>query len=105
MKRYEYLYSVLRTLRQELPTKKPVFLERLRLTGMDGYCIKHRRKFSIQIDRMMNEDHAVDVLLHEYAHALTFGYDGDDHGMRWGKAYSKVYRCWARNFGDEDDEE
>lgn len=99
MKRYPFLYQVLRVLRHDIPPSKPVILKRTKLDDWDGFCTRRRKNFLIRIDKTLNESHAIDTLLHEYAHVISHDDSGfGDHGLKWGKAYSKVYKCFIRNF-------
>lgn len=57
-----------------------------------------RKKFTIKIQNNLNEEHAIDIFLHEWAHILAWNEPGDDHGAAWGRAYSKVYRIYLKDF-------
>jgi hypothetical protein len=72
-----------------------------------GQCWRERSKFRIRVSSAIAEEHAIDVLVHEWGHALAWNYARDrmpnrktmsrsqreavDHGPEWGVAYSKVY--------------
>jgi hypothetical protein len=91
---------VARTLRRGLPVDAP-----LRITfsnrfdkGVDGYCFNYYRahlpgrseRCEIRIRAGMCATRTIEVLVHEYAHALAFPHQ--DHGARWGVCYSRAYR-------------
>lgn len=72
----------------------------------DGVCYKEDNgSFLIKVAGKLPEYYAVDVLLHEAAHVLSWDKDDDDHGLNWGKAYSKVYRKFITDFTREEKEE
>ncbi len=78
---------------------KPVDIKRTRLrNGLEGLCEDHEFKFIIKINQELSENHSIDVLIHEIAHAVAWDKDLDLHGINWGKAYSKVYRAFLENF-------
>ena len=54
--------------------------------------------FRIRICPTLNENHAIDIFIHEFAHVIAWDKPGDDHGYEWGKAYSKVYRVYVKKY-------
>lgn len=79
--------------------EKPLNIRRSRLReGPEGVCEDHDDKFVIKVSQELPENHSIDVLIHELAHAIAWEKDVDFHGMNWGKAYSKVYRIFLENF-------
>ena len=84
--------------------KCPISIRRVNLAeGYDGLCEKQKSKFVIKIHNKRPEFYAIDVLLHEVAHALSWDKGKDSHGMEWGKAYSRVYRAYLKEFFDQDE--
>jgi len=80
----------------------PISIRRTNLkNGLDGICEKVNDRFIIKISKKLSENYSIDVLIHEFAHALAWEKDTDIHGPNWGKAYSKVYRKFLKNFVDE----
>jgi hypothetical protein len=67
-----------------------------------GECIlissRGRKEFLIKIDRNLDEETAVFVLLHETAHCDSWNKEKNDHGLEFGKAYSKIYRYYLKNW-------
>ena len=75
-----------------------------------GQCVRRDSRFVIQLNNRMGDDQAVDVLCHEWAHALAWNFsldrlthsDGLDaveferasHHEAWGCAYSRVWRAY-----------
>ena len=59
--------------------------------------------FIIQINRDLPYHFAIETLLHECAHAMAWDKDQQDHGLNWGKAYSKIYRIYLKEFFGIDD--
>lgn len=90
--------KVVKLLKRQFP-EYVVKVRRLRLpTTLQGDCSFKEPAFLIRINNVLNEDAAIDVLIHEWAHILSWDYPGDNHGMQWGKAYSRVYRLFLREF-------
>lgn len=98
MTRKRELEALFKAMRRRFPTRERV---RLRIhpfnRGADcfGSCSydESTRTFEIELDsRAMRGPigRAVEVLLHEYAHALAW--TTPDHGNRWALAYGKLYR-------------
>lgn len=104
-KSYRALVSVLRKL---VPPAYPVSVRRVTLSKkIEGRCWKHGKKFIIQIDKNLDEARAIDVLLHEWAHARAWNHMLDAaatdevfnklaHDPAWGVAYSEVYAAYER---------
>jgi hypothetical protein len=107
----QYFRRVVEHLKQLLPPNRPVFvLTGRHLPRKDGDCSIVGRKFRIRISRELGLSQAVDVLLHEWAHALSwdacvgktansrkvsdYEFERLAHGPKWGVAYSKVYLCF-----------
>jgi hypothetical protein len=40
----------------------------------------------------------IDILVHEWAHILAWDAPGDEHGGAWGRAYSRVYRIYLKEY-------
>lgn len=106
-----FLLRVAERLMLHLPPRRPVVM----LTGRElsrnhGECALIDGKFEIRLCKRLDEDHAIDVLFHEWAHALSWDAcslgraeprcisDSErecrDHGRSWGIAYAKVYVCF-----------
>jgi hypothetical protein len=100
--------SVLKILKEKCKVAFPMDVKRVNLTKDDGYCRKEKNKFVIRIDRKLTENEAVEILLHEVAHALSWNYLDDklsdeefkkrSHGPTWGVAYAEVYSVYEENF-------
>jgi hypothetical protein len=104
---FEFFHRVVELLQQLLPAPLPVVV-RLGATG--PYCLGHCRRlksqFRICISRDLSEESAIELLIHEWAHALAWPRKADFlassrltraqrqkpfHGAEWGEAYAKVY--------------
>ena len=80
-------------------TKYPLCVKRCIVPkDREGDCDLCKRKFIIRIDKKLPEYFALDVLIHEVAHALSWNKDKDEHGLNWGKSYSKVYRIFLKHY-------
>ena len=110
-KRREYFLRVVEQLRIHLPPSRPVtVLVGRQLSDRDGDCSIVRGKFQIRVCKSLNEAEAIECLLHEWAHALSWRacvgtaaksrslapheFDRLAHGAPWGLAYSRVYFCF-----------
>jgi hypothetical protein len=91
---YENFYDLLKYLKKILDV--PISVKRVNMPqGIDGDCqLMKNNKFLIRIEKKLPEYYAIDVLLHEIPHCLSWNHDKDDHGPSWGIAYSKVYRLF-----------
>lgn len=94
MKRYKSYHQLVRTLKRDLPAKYPVSVRRVTVPRDEfGHCMLNRRKFIINIDRFLPEWLAIEVLLHEWAHCLSWS-EKEYHSDQWGVAYSQTYRAF-----------
>ena len=108
----EYFFRVVEQLKIHLPPCRPVIVLAGRpLSKKDGDCCVVRGKFQIRVSRQLNESEAVDVLMHEWAHALSWEacvgkvahsrgisdheFERLAHGPKWGLAFSRVYLCFT----------
>ena len=64
-------------------------------TGLLASCLKkggRQPHFLIIIDPDPDDDTIRYLLIHEWAHALSWGQEDCHHGPLWGVAFSKCYR-------------
>jgi hypothetical protein len=102
--------QVVRFLKKKLPAQYKVSVRRKFLSGdtaADVGLENHKTKgkyFLIRIDKRLQNDAAILILLHEWAHVLTWTNDAEwlkgeedwkkDHDRRWAIAYCKVYNTF-----------
>lgn len=82
-----------------------VSIRRVKLPDwVSGECDKKGKKFFVTINNKSPEAEQIQTLIHEVAHMIAWD-DPDDHGNKWGKAYSKVYKIYLDKFvnGPEDE--
>lgn len=93
-------------LREQIKTPHPVRVRTVKVTkelkkmNALGYCYlanaanpQRDQYFVIVIPRCTKPDDVVELLVHEWAHAVSWYTAGStDHGPGWGKAYSELYR-------------
>ncbi len=111
----KFFQRVAAGLRQHCPAAYPVVIRTVWLPGnVEGTCSRRRSRFSIRVADRLDEKSAVEVLLHEWAHARSWnhrldacppvfptGRDPDlefdelAHGPEWGIAYSLVWRTFT----------
>ena len=94
-------YKAVRKLRKECPTLYPVRVRRTTIgRPLYGDCGFHKSNetFSIRILKTLDEINAIETLIHEWAHAMTWfalaaiASEGD-HNSEWGVAYARCYRA------------
>lgn len=107
---FKNYHALVRMLKQHVPPAFPVSVRRKQLARhLEGRCWKHGKKFIIEIDKSLEQVRAMDVLIHEWAHARAWNHMLDEaatdevfnklaHDAAWGVAYSEVYSIYERNF-------
>lgn len=77
-----------------------VCVRRLPMSQKDyGDCLKlDDGSFRIRINRTLSPELAFEIFIHEMAHVLCWDQPGSDHGPQWGKAYSRVYRAYLKEY-------
>jgi hypothetical protein len=102
---------VLAHLRKVCPAAKPVVIRTSWLPDSTlGECIRRPERFVIRLNDEMGEQMAIEVLCHEWAHALAWNFsldrlatlastdpdafEAEAHDEAWGCAYSRVYRAF-----------
>lgn len=69
-----------------------------------GYCVlrgSKKKYFEIRINKYLDENTAVLILLHEISHAHSWDSDKllpGDHNAIWGIAYSRAYKICMNTF-------
>ena len=103
--------TVLAGLRRECPPAHPVVVRASWLPEtILGQCLRRDKRFVVQLNRDLGEPQAVEVLCHEWAHALAWNFSLDRlsktpgldpvefdracHDEAWGCAYSRVWRAY-----------
>jgi hypothetical protein len=106
-----YFCEVLAGLRATLPPAMPVVVRTSWLPEtILGQCFRRMSRFVIRLNNRMGDEQAVDVLCHEWAHALAWNFSLDrltetpgldpaefdraSHDEAWGCAYSRVWRAY-----------
>ena len=90
-----------------LPARLPIDVRLAHVRdGIYGYCGYETTHFRFWVSSRLSQEFAIDVLIHEWAHALAWPRDEDsltcrwmpisvrgplDHNSAWGRAYAKVY--------------
>lgn len=97
--------KVISFLKRSCPLAYPVNVRRLKLSEhLDGDCGFSNDKFLIRINKNLPDHEAIETLLHEWAHAVAWDRcPVDEHCDEWGKAYSRVYRAFLKQFMDKKD--
>lgn len=74
----------------------PIEVKRIKLKNLDGCCEDKSTHFLVKINKELSENHSIDVLLHEIAHADAWFEGSNSHGSKWGMCYSRLYRLWEQ---------
>ena len=99
MSKYYRYYKIARYLKANYPFDFPVVVRRIKMPeNYCGECDFESGQYFISINKKLSVDAAIETLLHEMAHAKSWGKDNEDHGINWGKEYSKIYRVYEKKF-------
>lgn len=107
-RRWTYFHRILAALRSRCGPALPVAVRIGRVRAdLYGYCSRASRGFVIRLSNQLKEPEAIDMLVHEWAHALAWNLQHDrlvsdpritpdqfetaTHGPDWGVAYSRAY--------------
>jgi len=102
--------DLIRMLKKKCPVAFPVSVRRVKLSNrLEGRCWKNGKQFHVQIDKTLDENKAMDVLIHEWAHARAWNHMLDEakddeafnklaHDAAWGVAYAEIYAAYEQNF-------
>lgn len=102
--------SLCQMLKKHCPAAFPVSIRRVPLSRkLEGRCWKLGRSFKIEIASRLDEPRAMDVLIHEWAHARAWNHMLDAaptdeafnklaHDAAWGVAYAEIYSIYERQF-------
>ncbi len=77
-------------LRLHFPLDRDVAVRVEKVKGGFGDCTVLDGKFRIRINKEATWYHAIDLLLHEWAHALAWEDEATEHGPEWGVAFAKI---------------
>jgi len=96
MTKFRRFRSLATFLKKNLPVEYPVNVRRLPTAStVYGDCDFDGERFMIRINRKTNEDCAIDTLIHEAAHSISFfSTNGDTHGRNFGIAYARAYKLY-----------
>lgn len=108
--RFKNYHALLRMLKAQFPAAFPVSVRREKISSrLEGRCWKDGKKFYIQIDSRLDEHKAMDVLVHEWAHARAWNHRLDTattdeafnklaHDAAWGVSYAEIYCAYEQHF-------
>ena len=98
----KHFNRAMKVFKRELNFEYPVSIRRVKMPKhASGDCCFYKKKFYIRIDKTLSISHAFDITVHELSHALSwFKNDKDDHGLEWGKSYSRCYRKFLENWNE-----
>lgn len=91
------LKSVEKNLKEVLPLDYPVIIKVVKLARTTAATtLLDDNKFIIQINSNMDETARILMLVHEWAHAMTW-HDKAVHGFKWARAYRRAYLVIGSN--------
>jgi len=107
--RFSKYRALVNTLKKHCAPAYPISVKRVKLPKkLEGRCWKSGKAFCIEIDKTLDEARAMDVLIHEWAHARAWNHmldTADDetfnrlaHDAAWGVAYAEVYCVYEQKF-------
>jgi hypothetical protein len=108
--RYKLYRALVQVLKKHAPPAFPISVTRVQLPKrLEGRCWKDGKSFRIEIEKSLDEARAIDVLLHEWAHARGWNHRLDTaeddaafnklaHDAAWGVAYAEVYCVYEQKF-------
>ena len=109
---WQVFHGVLSGLREFVPAGLPVIVRAANLNASAyGTCQHTRSSFVISIAANLSQQQAIDVLLHEWGHALSWNHALDklardpelpadefelaSHDSAWGCAFARVWRAYS----------
>jgi hypothetical protein len=92
--------KVVNFLKRNCPPDRKVSVRRVNLPeDLDGDCGLKGDHFLVRINRNLPEHEAIETLIHEMAHVLSWHRcSTDEHCDEWGKSYSRLYRMFLKEF-------
>lgn len=107
--RFARYQALVRTLKKHCAPAYPISVKRVTVPKkLEGRCWKNGKTFVIEISNALDEARAMDVLIHEWAHARAWNHrldTADDetfnklvHDAAWGVAYAEVYCVYEQRF-------
>lgn len=88
-------------IRFQYPARYPVEVrfERMAAGGDNiAECALRHRKFTIRINHDVlvpsRLHEAIELVIHEWAHARTWGRERAEHGRAWSREYGRLYAAW-----------
>ncbi len=107
--RYAKYRALVQVLKKHCSPAYPISVKRVIIPKkLEGRCWKQGKKFIIEIDKQLDEARAMDVLIHEWAHARAWNHRLDTasdelfnqlaHDAAWGVAYAEVYCVYEQKF-------
>jgi len=92
----QYYRQIVRLLKENCPADMPVKVRRVKVPDdRFGDCGQLEDHYLIRISNKLKEEQAIDILIHEYSHVMSWHKcKKDDHCDEWGKSYSRIYRIY-----------
>lgn len=96
---YDQYKNVVKLLKSNISAKYPISIHRVKMAEtLHGDCNLIDKKFRIRINKDLDQWMAIETVIHEVAHCLSWNEKQDYHWYGWGIAFSKVYRIYLREY-------
>ena len=103
--KYAFFYEVAKRLREDMPVGHKVHVRLDKTYTSHGSCQYIEQgpnpRFSIIVRKSGAVERDVHILLHEYAHVLSWFCETAHHGTAWQTAYGRVYRWYEKDILEE----
>lgn len=104
-KRKDRIRQIYNWLVDKYPTPFPTELHHAKLKGANGEAYKVGNKIRITVHSSLPLHHAVEILIHEYAHSVSWSYPTmekhtEPHSDEWGLWMAKITRDFLDLDGD-----
>lgn len=94
--------SLVNHLRGAVPVGAPVSVRFRTVANQQGGCSWSGRRYSINVSRNLDTQAALGCAVHEWAHAVAWGLDGDDpHGEMFREALRVVFGAYVDWLGGD----
>ena len=70
--------------------------------GSEGDCSESNNHLLVRVNKNLTWYIAIETLLHEWAHAVAWPREAEDHNRAWSDVYGKIYRHWYQDGGAEE---
>ena len=88
-------------LRQEFPPPLETVVRVESVKDAMGDCGLVGGRLVVRVHNRATWYHAIDLMLHEWAHACAWQREKQEHNRTWSDVYGRIYRAWYSGGGAE----